>query len=84
MQNSRDRFRVPGPAVPLELVDAGIVLGDGGGERGGGRVVGGALLCQLPAPVGLRGRVLLDGLGVGRAGAVELLLKAARAAEDLA
>ena len=40
-------LRVPGPAVPLELVDADIVLGDRGGERDGVRVVGGALRCQL-------------------------------------
>ena len=72
----RDRFRVLGPAVPHELVDAGIVLGDGGGERGRGRLIGGALLGELPAPAVLRGRVPLTGLGVGGASAVELLLKA--------
>jgi hypothetical protein len=51
------------------------VLGERGGERGGGRVIGGALLGELPAPAVLRGRVPLTGLRVGGAGAVELLLK---------
>jgi hypothetical protein len=50
----------------------------------GGRVVGGPLPGQLPAPVGLCGRVLLDLLGVGCAGIVELLLKALSTAKDLA
>ena len=59
------------------------MLGGGGGERGGGRVVGGALGCQFPATAGLGGRVLLGGLRVSRAGAVELSFKAACAAEDL-
>ena len=79
-----DSFRVPGPAVPLELVDAGIVPGDVGSQRSGGRVVGGSLLCQLPAPVGLPGRMLLDGPGIGCAGAFGLPLKAPPAAKDLA
>jgi len=79
-----DSFRFSGPAVPLELVDASIMLSDVGSERGGGRVVGGALLCKLPAPVGLLDRVLLHGTGVGGAGTVGLSLKAAPAAEDLA
>ena len=77
MQNSATASGSAGPAVPLELVDAGIVLGGGGGERGGGHVVGGALGCQFPAPAGLGGRVLLGGLSVRRAGAVELPFKAA-------
>ena len=59
------------------------MLGGGGGERGGGRVVGGALGCQLPAPAGLGGRVLLGGLSVSCAGAVELSFKAACTAKDL-
>jgi hypothetical protein len=59
------------------------VLGGGGGERGGGRVVGGALGCQLPAPAGLGGRVLLGGLSVSCAGAVELSFKAACTTKDL-
>jgi hypothetical protein len=59
------------------------VLGDGGGERGGGRIVGCALCGQLLAPAGLGGRVLLDGLGVGCAGAVELSFKAASTGKDL-
>jgi hypothetical protein len=68
----------------LELVDAGVVLGGGRGESGRGRVIGGALPCQLPAPTSLCGRVLFDGPGVGRAGSVELLLKAVSPAKDLA
>lgn len=60
------------------------MLGDLGGERGGRRVVDGALLCQLPARVGLRGRVQLYGPGVGCAGDVSLSLKALPAAKDLA
>ena len=43
----------------------------------------GALGCQFPATAGLGGRVLLGGLRVSRAGAVELSFKAAGAAEDL-
>lgn len=78
-----DSLRVPGPAVSLELVNARVVLGDGRGELGRSRVISSALLCQLPQPVGLRGRVLLDGPGEGPARGVELLLKAAPAAKDL-
>src|SRR6202044_1065444 len=80
----RDSLRIRGPAVALELVDGGIVRGGGGGERRGGRVMGGALPFELPAPAGRRGRVPLDGLVVVRAGAVELLLIAGccRAAEE--
>jgi hypothetical protein len=68
----------------LELVNAGVVLRGGRDERGRGRVVGGALPCQLPVPVGLCGRVVLDGPGVGYAGIVELLLSAVSTAKDLA
>ena len=59
------------------------MLGDGGGEFGGGRIVGSALRGQLPEPAGLGGRVLLDGMGVGCPGAVELSFKAASTAQDL-
>jgi hypothetical protein len=63
-------------AVAPELVDVGIVLSDGGGERGGGRIVGCAVLRQLPPPVGLGGRVLFDRPGVSCAGTGELSLEA--------
>ncbi|WP_187365793.1 hypothetical protein [Trebonia kvetii] len=79
-----DGLRVPGTAVPLELIDPGIVLGDGRGVCIGGLGVGGALLCQLPASVRFCGRVLLDSPVVGGAGSLQLALETGPAAEDLA
>jgi hypothetical protein len=68
----------------LELVDAGVVPGGGREEYGRGRIVSGALTCQLQEPIGLCHSVPVDGRGVCCAGAVELLLKAVCSAKDLA
>jgi hypothetical protein len=83
VQNCATASGSPRAAVPLELFDAGVVRRRRRHERGCGHVVGCALPCQLADPLGLCGRMLLDGPGVGRAGIVELPQSAVSAAKDL-